>query len=336
MARNPRTGFHVCNHTCQPVTCINARSKVILWPKEGSSGVRHSKLTDHPGCTRTCPAAGRQGQPVRDATREDYVRTIADMIKQGHQPATIDELFSKHVPGWKSGPSNWPTLDNDPLTAPSDDRMEVDEDVVAMKDIALPSTGSSAGPSRSTSIGRLGEPTPSVCGSSTIENMVHEYPYGSTTRSTLTPIKLLYVPDPSRAFRSGIDVSSDLGWVRRSLTAEELVAIQGLQPFQRKVKPRVGERSAGTTPMLVTEWLWGMLCLSGHRLDGVKTFEVSYMLWDDFKAVLIDPRDPGSRERWDSIRSQDCIIGGIDYTINTTCVIRILAFQFVLTHRAIA
>ncbi|KAF8836309.1 hypothetical protein BDN67DRAFT_1014798 [Paxillus ammoniavirescens] len=151
--------------------------------------------------------------------------------------------------------------------------------------------------------------------------MVYEYPYGTTTKPTLEPIKLLYIPDLSRVFHTGLDVGSNLGWVRRYLTAEELFAIRGLQSFQRKVKARVGERSPGTTTILLTEWLWGMLCLSAHRINWAKIFKVSYMLWEDFKVVMIDPRGPGTREKWDSIRSQDCIIGGIDYTINTTCII---------------
>lgn len=61
-----------------------------------------------------------------------------------------------------------------------------------------------------------------------------------------------------------------------------------------------------------------MICLSEHRTsEGQKTFDVSYMLWQDFRDTLIDPRNTANRARWEFIRSHDIIIGGMDYTIDT-------------------
>lgn len=63
-----------------------------------------------------------------------------------------------------------------------------------------------------------------------------------------------------------------------------------------------------------------MICLSEHKTDqGHKTFDVSYMRWQDFRDTLTDPRNAADSEhsRWEFIRSHDIIIGGMDYTIDT-------------------
>lgn len=48
----------------------------------------------------------------------------------------------------------------------------------------------------------------------------------------------------------------------------------------------------------------------------MKSFNVSYMNWNEFKNVLIDPRKEEHKATWEFIRSQNVIIGGLDYTID--------------------
>ena len=69
-------------------------------------------------------------------------------------------------------------------------------------------------------------------------------------------------------------------------------------------------------------------------MENKKAFEVSYMPWDDFKAVLVSPRSsPENQRKWNLIHSQDCIIGGVDYTIDTSYVQnQLLVVQFQTYH----
>lgn len=42
------------------------------------------------------------------------------------------------------------------------------------------------------------------------------------------------------------------------------------------------------------------------------------MTWEDFRDVLVNPRSEKNQKGWEFIRSQDLLIGGLDYTIDTT------------------
>lgn len=44
------------------------------------------------------------------------------------------------------------------------------------------------------------------------------------------------------------------------------------------------------------------------------------MLWEKFRDVLAEPQKEENKNTWLSIYSQDVIIGGIDYTIDTRYV----------------
>lgn len=44
--------------------------------------------------------------------------------------------------------------------------------------------------------------------------------------------------------------------------------------------------------------------------DG-SAFNVSFMLWEDFRDIIIDP--PSHMEGWTSLTQFDCIVGGLDY-----------------------
>ena len=111
-----------------------------------------------------------------------------------------------------------------------------------------------------------------------------------------------------------------------------LVGVQYKVPWQTKQ-----EWSVLGMFMLLTEWVchhdlsslfpidiydgssgWHYVCLAKYCIENEKMFNISYMPWEFFNAVLVSPRlSPKNQERWALIHSWDCIIGRIDYMINT-------------------
>jgi len=66
----------VCPHTCNTDGCPS-RKTGILWPKEGSSLLRHIKTTKHPNCTESCPAYGNTKVPPRTPTSQEIEENIS-------------------------------------------------------------------------------------------------------------------------------------------------------------------------------------------------------------------------------------------------------------------
>ncbi|KAF8452839.1 hypothetical protein L210DRAFT_846317 [Boletus edulis BED1] len=115
--------------------------------------------------------------------------------------------------------------------------------------------------------------------------------------------KLLYVPDASREHRQRDEAHSDLAWVKRDLTKDQLEAIKDMKGSYYKARSIEDDLATEGVTYWLTEW------------QGNNGFDVSYMLWSDFKETLIDPRNPANQTRWEFIRSHDIIIGGMDYTV---------------------
>lgn len=63
--------------------------------------------------------------------------------------------------------------------------------------------------------------------------------------------------------------------------------------------------------------MWTMLCMSEHEEQGIKSFDIHYMNWTDFKTMTCSPWK--HLEGWTLLTSMDCIVGGIDYTIGDRC-----------------
>lgn len=59
--------------------------------------------------------------------------------------------------------------------------------------------------------------------------------------------------------------------------------------------------------------------MSEHRERDIQSFDMSYMNWIDFKMIACSPSNHS--EGWNLLASMDCIIGGLDYTIGTRCVL---------------
>ncbi|KAG6369439.1 hypothetical protein JVT61DRAFT_14857 [Boletus reticuloceps] len=331
--RKREDGMEVCNHRCKR-TCVNKRSRSILWAKEGNSCVRHAKRMDlHPNCQAPCPASTR-GHYVRDATPDDFGAAIKSMLDANMREAAIDVFFSKNLVDWKEGRANWPELpvasdhttdfDDVPQDAgPShqqfvdvaDERRHdgnEDESDDAMDLLPIPAVGAkmSQTTSRSASI--------ATSAASSAPSQVNPFLCFPEPDARKT-IKLLYIPDPSRSHDRIKDVAHHLSWVKRYLAEDHLASIQHLKGFYVKARTSRDDLDAVGLPYRMTEWLWVMTCLSDHRSDdGLKSFDISYMTWEDFKDVLVDPRSEKNKMRWDFIRSHELLIGGLDYTIDTS------------------
>ncbi|KAG6380436.1 hypothetical protein JVT61DRAFT_8574 [Boletus reticuloceps] len=334
--RGPRRreeGFEVCNHTCQK--CTNRRSRSILWAKEGSSCGRHARTSSlHPECRPPCPAASNLY--TRSAALREYPKAIRDMLDAGRTSPSIDDFFSKHVANWRPGRQNWPKLppsqymqafDSDQSSAgPSrveDSEMEVDdeeeedgeeeeEDQVKRLTIVPRHALSVAHASRAASSRYLLAARPSDFRT---PDSLEPYPSALKLVEPHT-YKLLYVPDASREHRTRDEALSDLAWVKRDLTKDQLEAIKDMKGSYYKVRSMEDDLATEGVTYWLTEWLWTIICLSEHKTkQGHNGFDVSYMLWSDFKETLIDPRNPANQTRWEFIRSHDIIIGGMDYTV---------------------
>lgn len=58
--------------------------------------------------------------------------------------------------------------------------------------------------------------------------------------------------------------------------------------------------------------LW--LFITVDEFEGGTAFNVHFMRWEDFKDTIIDPQS--HVETWTKLASMDCIVGGIDYSID--------------------
>ncbi|KAI5982791.1 hypothetical protein F5J12DRAFT_788081 [Pisolithus orientalis] len=148
-----------------------------------------------------------------------------------------------------------------------------------------PASCAGVGPSRpSSSAGRIGGDL-----KISISNGRHGEPcfelsisiLGSTSKDT--PLDILYIPDPSR------EVIKELG----------------------KFVYKLSESKEGMK-VVVSEWLW--LAMNMEEYNDGNAFELKYMKWADFKAIVLDPISQQSK--WNELVRMDCIIGGIDYTID--------------------
>ncbi|KAF9230949.1 hypothetical protein BU15DRAFT_82991 [Melanogaster broomeanus] len=312
-----RPGFEVCNHTCQPTRCINQRTQCILTAREGSSTKRHSvKAHLHPGCMSPCPVADPDHRIyVRNATPADHAQAIKQMVNAGQSSQQIDEFFARRISSWNVGLVDWTVVATSGSPNPLPDHpMDVDD----AQDNAEDTDAADAYEVTQELSVNDNSPVPfsralsaAMSGISGLSNVyatptVMEHPLPHT-------LELLYIPDPSRARSSREEAMVDLGWVKRNLTPAQVQTIQGLRGFRHKAaKPVRAERNAPGITMYLTEWLWMVLCLSEYRVNNVQAFNISYMLWEDFKATLINPRATiEHEERWRLIHTQDCIIGGI-------------------------
>ncbi|KIK78085.1 hypothetical protein PAXRUDRAFT_17081 [Paxillus rubicundulus Ve08.2h10] len=261
------------------------------------------------------------GQTIcRDASKPQYhVENGRVLITGGSSSKDVDHAFGAHIPTWNAGQVNWSLLvttstnANVPLPpTPDQNAMDIDDDDV-MQGVTVDGTYQHDASRASSS---------AVSWPSGTSDIVSLYRVSDPTSVSMVPstIKLLYIPDPSRERTNQRWASTDLRWVRRNLSPEQLTAIAGLKNCTHKVnRPLKADLSVPGTPTDLMEWLWVITCLSECKINGVNAFQVSYMLWDEFKAVMLNPRSSTeNKEKWALIRMQDCIISGVDYTINTT------------------
>ncbi|KAI5989778.1 hypothetical protein F5J12DRAFT_897822 [Pisolithus orientalis] len=168
------------------------------------------------------------------------------------------------------------------------------------------SAGRSAVISRSPSA--MGDMESRVSSSPSAFSFASPYPFhsqGSTSKDT--PLDILYIPDPSREVKSKNEAKEDLGWATRCIKPHQYEVIKELGKFVYKLS-----ESKEGVKVVVSEWLW--LAMNMEEYNDGNAFELKYMKWADFKAIVLDPISQQSK--WNELVRMDCIIGGIDYTID--------------------
>jgi len=136
--------------------------------------------------------------------------------------------------------------------------------------------------------------------------------------------KILYIPDPSRQ-ASQKDAECDLGWTSRQIPDRQYEAVKHLNGFVYRMSA-----TKKMVKVLICEWVSGIsllrsvadihyilqlwMALQMGDYDNLSTFEVHYITWEMFRDVVLHPEN--ARFEWNNFADMDCIIGGIDYTID--------------------
>ncbi|KAI6137953.1 hypothetical protein BKA82DRAFT_4368126 [Pisolithus tinctorius] len=157
----------------------------------------------------------------------------------------------------------------------------------------------------------MGEIESHISSSPSAFSFTSPYPFhsqGSTSKDT--PLDILYIPDPSREVKSKNEAKEDLGWATRCIKPHQYEVIKELGKFVYKLS-----ESRDGVKVVVSEWLW--LAMNMEEYNDGNAFKLKYMKWADFKAVVLDPISQQSK--WNELVRMDCIIGGIDYTIDFRC-----------------
>ncbi|KAI6154549.1 hypothetical protein BKA82DRAFT_4010384 [Pisolithus tinctorius] len=153
----------------------------------------------------------------------------------------------------------------------------------------------------------MGEIESRISSSPSAFSFTSPYPFhsqGSTSKDT--PLDILYIPDPSREVKSKNEAKEDLGWATRCIKPHQYEVIKELGKFVYKL-------SESRDGVKVVLWL----AMNMEEYNDGNAFKLKYMKWADFKAVVLDPISQQSK--WNELVWMDCIIGGIDYTIDFRC-----------------
>ncbi|KAF8126193.1 hypothetical protein EV363DRAFT_1453206 [Boletus edulis] len=122
--------------------------------------------------------------------------------------------------------------------------------------------------------------------------------------------EILYIPDTSRGM-SRKEATLNLGWTTRDITPAHFQCIKHLTGLVYK-----NSTTKDSIKVLVTEWLWMLLQMD--LFENGEVFDVQFMPWQDFRAIVLNPTD--HTEGWNRLAMVDCIIGGIDYSVDHSYV----------------
>ncbi|KAI6025432.1 hypothetical protein EDC04DRAFT_2606310 [Pisolithus marmoratus] len=300
-AHKPMEGYEVCAHTCSSLNAIKGQ----LWVVEGGSGVWHAKKdSQHPKCNDACPGSkassterGRANR-TRKPTHEEIMSGLA-------QDLAVFELHRLKLP---------PMTEEDIEAFYGGIEVEDDNTMMEVDKESVPGgsgsrhSSSVAGPSWH-ALSEAGPSTqshhlPPFTGKSPSANKEPWYPF---EKLKLKTFNILYIPDPSHAVKTKQEAENNLAWASREITLNQFNAISNLTGFVYKERvTKTGVR------VRVTEWLW--LILQMDNYDKGTAFNIKYMTWENFKDVVLDPNTRAFD--WNDLVKKDCIIGGIDYSID--------------------
>ena len=138
---------------------------------------------------------------------------------------------------------------------------------------------------------------------------------------------VLFVPDPHHAAEKRSEMTT-LSWVTQDIPLAMYKTIAHLKghvykTYENKntstVRVSLNEwvsacQSHGTCTDMPTSWVQLWLALRMGNYSKGMAFKFTYMTWETFRDTILelDPECKG----WNGLSSVDCIIGGIDYSIN--------------------
>ncbi|KAI9567211.1 hypothetical protein HD554DRAFT_1008650 [Boletus coccyginus] len=284
-------GYEVCIHICG---CKRRRASP-LWPREGGSCSRHSQnQRNHPRCNSTCPgySAGDTNASRTSRTRDPTRQEVIDYLSPDEAKVELQRLWLAPLQ---------PIEPHDQATSGPMQNTDPEADVI-MKDGETVVEDSEDEIQVEVQLRQL-TPDDPLAISKSLSVSGHEcYP---AVASEIHALQILYVPDPTHELKRS-DAEKDLGWTLRYITFEQFDAIKNLSGFVYKhSQNRKGVR------MLVTEWLWMLLRMDSSEEGGA--FDIHCMKWEEFRDIVLDP--PTHPEGWSKLTLMDCIIGGIDYSV---------------------
>jgi hypothetical protein len=279
-------GYKVCKHTCVPGGCINAKTSKVLWVKEGHSCRRHACSAEmHPNCPVACPAHSS----LSKSTDADGVRA-----------PTNDEIY---------GTEN----NSDPNS------MDVDAPPNIMDVDTLPKQEATSSREQSVPV-------------------AFSYPVrGPRVRR----FHIVFIPDASMRIYNRTVAQNDLAFVESSLTSREYEDMKHLLRSIHFISTVKGKSNNSLVyKVVMQEWvghpvihsvssnalrnyllcylsfkLFLAMCISRwqHEEHKDRGFDVSYMVWEEFFAAVMNPIN--HKELLARLSNVDCVIGGVDMSV---------------------
>ncbi|KAF8870295.1 hypothetical protein BD779DRAFT_1479055 [Infundibulicybe gibba] len=317
--RRERTGltgdrFEICAHTCKCGDASTSRrpgglKNCPIFKTSGNSAKRHS-LTggQHPDCDGGCPAhnESEDQQLVREPTLEEWKRWAASLATQ--YPDLVNEVQAK-LKLEKIGVGGSDSGAGDDLNVDFYEEEGPNEEGEAGMGGGDESAGGESPPGTGSSIiSKIGL-DPVEGGSGSIprsrggdrEGELKTTPDFPIKLSLLDDLKVVFVPDPSRAANRSESVEGLLTWFELRLTKERYKEI--LEDFGQYITPSKNEGH-----YWIHESLLMVLGPDGEEPE----FDLSVIPWRKFRECMIQ----GNWEQYSELKDANVVFCGVDLTID--------------------
>lgn len=249
--RTPMKGFEICVHTCVEDGCLSSTTRTVLWKREGGACPKHAKKrVRHPNCDSSCPGypflntPSCPGRPTKTPTEIDLMDTIPIIRQLGTMEDSVlafqlrisnADLISTYT--LPEHPGNEMDVDLDVTTASSSTQVQDYRNIDIEPDgdqAHAPSPASTSRERRAVDVGEVAASKRPACYSG--------------------PLKVLYVPDPSRRNSCLRDAESDLSFSRQTIEIEIFHNLRVNLPGFIFSRPG-GRGKNGMIEVYINEWV---------------------------------------------------------------------------------